>query len=408
MRLESIVRSTLGLKDHRVVGVGGDRGELWVELERIGRRRLPCGSCGQRGRVRDRLRSRRWRHVPLWGIPVRLVYRPARVACPRCGIRVEAVPWGSGKSPLSEPLVVVLATWARLLAWDVVARLFGVSWSTVAAAVERAVAHGLARRDQAPVFYLGIDEISRRRGHVYHTQVYDLSRKRLLWSGEGKNKAALQRFFQEWGPERTAQIQALCCDMSPAYIAVIQEMVPHALLVFDKFHIVRHLLEAVDAVRHQEAHDLRHTNPDLLTGTRYLWLKHSCNLTPQERGRLSHLERLNLRINRAYLLKEMFCQLWQCQSRQEAERLLDRWFSWATRSRLNPIRAFAWMVRRRKAGILAWFDVPLDNGATEALNNSAKAISHRARGYRTAKIFTLALLHGLGRLPLPQTTHRFA
>ncbi len=145
--------------------------------------------------------------MPLWGLPVLVVCAPCRVACPGCGIRVAAIPWSRGKSPLSLPLVVVLATCARLPAWDVVAKLFSVSWGTVVTAVRRAVDYGLAQRDIRGVLCIGIDEVSRRRQHIHHSQVYDLAGKRLLWSGKGRDAASLERFFQEWGPERCQQLQ---------------------------------------------------------------------------------------------------------------------------------------------------------------------------------------------------------
>jgi transposase len=405
--VESIVRETLALKDHRVVKVAGNRWDMRIHLERRRRRRLPCSGCGGRARVRDRLPERAWRHVPLWGVPVTLFYRPTRVVCPQCGLRVEKIPWTLGKSPLTQPLIVLLATWAKLLPWQVVAGLFGVSWGTVTAAVKRAVEFGLAHRDDQAVLYIGVDEISRRRGHIYHTQVYDLAGRRLLWSAEGREKETLQQFFQAWGPERIARIRGICCDMWAPYIDVICEKVPHAELVFDKFHIIRHLLKAVNDVRKTEAEELKKTHPDLLNGTRYIWLKNPWNLTSRQQERLSFLERLNLKVNRAYLLKEMFLQLWDYQSRYWAKRFLDRWFWWATHSRLKPMRDFAWKLRNHEDGILSWFDVPIDNGATEAMNNNAKAISHRARGFRTEKTFVLAQLLCLGKIPLPETTHKF-
>ncbi len=141
--MNSIIRKTLGLKHHRIISIKRSISEIVIHIDRIRRRRLSCGQCGHRAKVRDRLRRRRWRHVPLWGIPVTITYQPSRVNCPTCGIKVESIPWAQGKSPLSQPLIVVLATWSRLLAWDVVARLFGVCWSTVRAAVEAAVAYDL-------------------------------------------------------------------------------------------------------------------------------------------------------------------------------------------------------------------------------------------------------------------------
>ena len=407
MLVESIVRETLGLKDHRVLAVEETGSGLVARLELKQQRHLPCSKCGRRQPVRDRLDIRSFRHVPLWGISVTLEYAPARVKCRRCGIKVERIPWARGKSPLSRALVVVLATWARLLAWEVVAKLFHLSWGTVRAAVKQAVEHGLRYRQVGSVLYIGIDEISRRRGHIYHTQVYDLENKRLLWSGEGRDTATLQRFFDEWGPERTARLDAICCDMWNPYIDVIKERAPHATLVFDKFHLIRHLLEAINDVRKAEVRELRKTQPDLLKGTRYIWLKNPWNLTDRQRERLGYLEGLNLKINRAYILKEAFRRLWTYVHPGWAKRYLDKWFWWATHSRLKPLRDFAWLLRRHLDGILAWFKVPLDNGSTEAMNNNAKVISHRAHGYRTAETFTLALLHGLGKLPLPTTVHRF-
>lgn len=408
MLVSSIVRATLGLKDHRIKAVDGDVDGLVVNLAPILRRRLVCSGCGERCRLRDRLAERRWRHVPLWGIPVTLVYRPVRVACPQCGVRVEAIPWSDGKSPLSEALIVTLATWSRLLAWDVVARLFGVSWSTVRLAVDRAVAYGLEHRDVDQVRYLGIDEISRRRGHIYHTQVYDLSDKRLLWSAEGRDVATARAFFEGMGLAWCGQLRAICCDMWAPYEEVVREYCPYAVIVFDKFHIIRHLLNAVNDVRKAEARELRKTHPGLLTGTRYIWLKNPENLTPAQEQRLSSLEKLNLKINRAYLLKDLFSLLWTYRSKRQAKEFLRWWFWKATHSRLPAFKRLAWMLRRHEEGILAWFRAHIDNGAVEAMNNNAKAISHRARGYRTEKTFTLAMLHCLGKLTLPQTVHKFS
>ena len=116
----------------------------------------------------------------------------------------------------------------------------------------------------------------------------------------------------------------------------------------------------------------------------------------------------SLKVVRAYLLKELFKDLWTYKSKAWAKKYLDRWFWWATHSRLKPLRDFAWMLRRHEDGILGYFDCRIDNGATEAMNNNAKAVSHRARGYRTEKAFTLALLHCLGGLELPKTAHRFS
>lgn len=154
-----------------------------------------CSQCGSKGPGYDTLDERKWKHVPLWGIPVLLIYKPRRVNCPYCGIKVEAIPWTQGKSPLSIPLSVFLATLAREVAWQVVGRLFGFHWNTVRKAVKDVVDYGLKHRDTSKVLYIGIDEISRRKNHIYHTQVYDLLEKRLLWSGEDRTAETLETFL---------------------------------------------------------------------------------------------------------------------------------------------------------------------------------------------------------------------
>ena len=408
MLIESIAGRTLGIKDHRVAEVVQAEDGMAVCLELRRRRRLPCSRCGTRGRVRDRLKERTWRHVPLWGIPVTLRYAPARVRCARCGaVCVEAIPWSQGKCRLSVGLIWLLAAWTKLLAWDVVARLFNVHWNTVAAAVRQAVAYGLANRDMGRALYIGVDELSRRRGHVYVTNVYDLDAKRLLWSGEGRGKESLEAFFEAHGDALKDSVIGVCCDMWQPYIDVIRAHLPDTVLVFDKFHITQQLLKAVDEVRRAEAAHLKKTDPELLKRTRYLWLKNPENLTPKQRGRLGYLEKLNLRTNRAYLLKEAFRELWAYARRGWARRFLKKWFWWATHSRLESMRDFAWTLRRHEEDILNYFDVPISNGAVEGMNNKAKVVSHRCYGFRTAKTFITALYHCLGKLPEPRLVHRF-
>jgi transposase len=408
MLVSSIVRQTLGIKSHVVKSVKATEEGLAVVLEVHRRRRLACSVCGTLGRVRDRLEMRSWKHVPLWGIPVRLSYAPARVSCKTCGkVKVEAIPWSEGKSRLSKGLIWLLASFCKLLAWEQVAQLFHVHWNTVAAAVRQAVDYGLAHRELGGVLYIGIDELSRQKGHVYVTNVYDLTHKRLLWSGEGRSQETLRAFFEEHGQALKEGVKAVCCDMWQPYIDMVKEHLSEATLVFDKFHIMQHLLKAVDEVRREEARELKKTNPELLKRTRYIWLKNPENLTDKQRARLGYLEGLNLRSNRAYLLKESFREFWEYKSKRRAKRFLKKWFWWATHSRLKPMRDFAWLLRNHEENILTYFDEQITNAAVEGMNNKAKVVSHRCYGFRTAATYITALYHCLGKLPEPELVHRF-
>ena len=408
MLVESLIRNTMELQGYKVEAVTGNTSGLIAQLAADRRYAPRCSRCGQPARYRDTRAVREFRHVPLWGIPVVLRYRPRRVIGRRCpGVSIEQIPWASGKHRFTRELMVTLATWARTLPWTQVAKLFDCAWGTVSAAVKDAVAYGLANRDLGELTHIGIDEISRKRGHVYVTNVYDLITKRLIWSGEGRSEDTLRTFFDFLGPERIANLRGICCDMWQPYIDVIKGRAPQAVLVFDKFHIVRHLMDAVDQIRRDEIREKGAEFKQLVARTRYVWLKNPWNLTDKQAARLSQLESLNLKINRAYLLKEAFREFWNYHRAGWALRYLKRWFWWATHSRLPPMRDFAWMLRRHEEGILNYFRVPIHNGTVEGLNNKAKIVIHKAYGFRTAQTYICNLYHCLGDLPMPEIMHRF-
>lgn len=408
MLVEQLIRETLDLQGVRIQSIVKADSELIVTLMPDCRCHPRCGVCGSPGDYRDTLSERRFRHVPLWAIPVTLVYAPCRVTCPRCkSVHVESMSWAAGKKRLTKAFAVTIATWAKSLPWLQVARQFQCSWGTVAAAVAYVVDFGLDRRDLSCITHIGIDEISRQKGHVYLTNAYDLQTGTLIWSGEGRTKDTLTAFFEFFGPERTAKLLGICCDMWPSYFETIKAKAPQATLVFDKFHIVRKLTEAVDNVRRQEVNDKSTEHKEVLAGTRYIWLKNPWNLTDKQKASLSFLETLNLKINRAYLLKESFRDFWQSATKEVAVRFMNQWFLWAMESKIKPIQDFALLLKRHEANILTYFDMPISNGAVEGLNNKAKVISHRAYGFRSAKNYILNLYHCMGDLPMPTTLHRF-
>ena len=408
MLVEQIIKQTVDLQGFRVHRVINDPDGFVAEIRPDARYGIRCGSCGHLATYRDLRDERYFRHVPLWNIPVWFRYQPRRVYCPKCrGIRVEKLPWVKGKHRFTMAYSCFLAKWAEMLPWYSVAKMFSCSWGTVAAAVKNVVSFGMAHRDLSGITHIGVDEISRKKGQVYLTNVYDLRSKTLIWSGVERTKDALRSFFTYLGPERTATLQGICCDMWKPYVEVIKECAPQATLVFDKFHIVRHLMEAVDQVRRDEIREKGKEHKALMKGSRYIWLKNPWNLTPKQQVRLSSLEHMNLKINRAYLLKERFRDLWSYKKKPWASKHLKQWFWWATHSRLQPIRDFAWMVRRHEENILTWFHMPISNGTVEGLNNKAKVVSHRAYGFRTAENFICNLYHCMGNLPAIPLVHRF-
>lgn len=408
MLIKQLIRKTLELQGFRIKSVEKKDSEILVTIEPDLRYHPRCAVCGTPSDYRDTLTERRFRHVPLWGIDVNLAYTQCRVSCSKCGgIHVELMPWAAGKKRLTKAFAVSIAIWARQLTWQQVARQFGCSWGTVAAAVAYVVAFGLAHRDLSEVTHIGIEEISRQKGHVYLTNVYDLKTGALIWSGEGRSIVSIDAFFNFFGPERTKQLQGICCDMWPAFINAVKAKAPQATLVFDKFHIVKKITEAIDTVRRQEINEKGKEHQKLVAGSRYIWLKNPWNLTDRQKASLSYLETLNLTIHRAYLLKESFRDFWQSTAKEVAAKYLEQWYSRADETEIKPMQEVANLLRRHEENILTYFDMPISNGITEGLNNKAKVISHRAYGFRTAKNYILNLYHCMGELTLPATFHRF-
>ena len=207
MLIAQLIKKTLPLQGFCVADVRQSGDELVAVLVSDRRYGPRCGRCGQPGTYRDTRPMRRFHHVPLWGMTVWLLYAPRRVQCGGCGgLYVEAMPWATGKRRMTVALAVFLATWAKELPWARVATLFRCSWGTVNNAVAYVVDHGLAHRDLSAITHIGIDEISRKRGHVYLTNVYDLERGVLIWSGEGRTKATLEAFFAFLGPATPGRV----------------------------------------------------------------------------------------------------------------------------------------------------------------------------------------------------------
>ena len=370
-----------------------------------------CSGCGRRGPQYDRLAPRRFEFVPLWGLAVFFVYRMRRVECPRCGVKVERVPWGDGRCHLTKTYRWFLAGWAKRLSWQEVATVFHTSWQSVFRSVRHAVYWGIVHRDWGTINAIGIDEIAWRKGHKYLTLVYQIDEglKRLLWIGLDRREETLHKFFDWLGAEKADQIRFVCSDMWPAYLKVIGLRAAKAVQILDRFHIASMINKAIDRIRAEEVRELRKNGRKaVLANSRWLFLKRSENLSETQHEKLSELLRINLRVVRAYLLKEGFQRFWSYVSAQWAGKFLDSWCTTVMRSRIEPLKRTAKTLRKHRHLMLNWFRAHgLSAGAVEGLNNKAKVTMRKSYGFRSFRITELALYHSLGALPQPDFTHRF-
>jgi transposase len=317
-------------------------------------------------------------------------------------VRVEDFPWAEPWARVTTALANAVAQLARELSWQGTARQYRLNWKSVATMVKRAVQYGLKNRSRPPVHVIGIDEVSRRKGQVYLTVVYDLERRVLLWVGADRTEEAVRPFFtEEMGRRRCHTLQVICMDMWAPYAKLVRQHAPQAQILFDRFHIVKHLNEAVEEVRRSEMRRLSQKEKVAFKRIRWLLLKNPWNLTNDQKERLSTLVRWNTPIIRAYYLKEVFQLFWEYHQPKRAHDHLEKWMRSAMRSRLEPFKKFVRMLRNHLEGVLAWTQCRISSGAVEGMNNKIKSISHRSFGFRTAEHFIAAIYHCCARLPLP-------
>ena len=402
---------------YRSIRLRGSGASLRIEVKLEAHRgiRGKCATCQQPCPGYDQLEERRWLFVPLWGILVHFFYPPRRVECPEHGVGVEHLPWSQGKRPVSTAMMGFLARWARRLSWRDTARAFQTSWEAVYHSVQWFVAWGLAHRQLEAVHSLGIDEIHWGKGKgadQFLTVIYQIDRhcRRLLWVGTRRTQATLRRGLAALGPAVIAGLRFVCSDMWKPYLQVIAAQVSHALHVLDRFHITMHLNQAVDQVRRGERTRLGETPlAARLKKMRWTLLRRGRRVRGKARDKLNALLAGKLATARAWLLKESFEHFWTYKSLLWAGGFLDYWTERALRSRIEPMKKVARMLRSHQELILNWFKAKgeISTGPVEGLNNKIRVVTRRSYGFRTYPAMETALYHNLGRLPEPESTHRF-
>jgi len=391
--------------------------EIEVQVEAHGGRRGRCSQCRQPSPGYDRLDERRWQFVPLWGIAVWFVYAPRRVECAEHGVVVEHIPWSAGKRPLTTAMMGFLARWARRLSWRETAQVFQTSWEAVYRSVQWFVEWGLEHRVLSGVEAIGVDEIHWGHGlkaDNFLTVIYqiDAGCRRLLWIGKRRSERTLRRGLNELGKEFVQGLRYVCSDMWKPYLKVLADEAGHALNVLDRFHITQHLNQAVDEVRRAESSRLRaHSQQEAqrLKHMRWPLLRKGSRVRGKARQRLNALLASKLATARAWELKEAFGHFWKYKSVLWAGGFLDAWCERAMRSRLEPMKRMVRMLRAHEVLLMNWFRArgELSSAAVEGLNNKCRVVTRRSYGFRTYNGIEVALYHTLGRLPEPETTHRF-
>jgi transposase len=325
-----------------------------------------------------------------------LEFEVRRVDCRTCGaVKREALDFLSDSPFYTKRFAYYVGRRCRNETVSAVAKELHLDWDSVKALDKQYMKAQLAKAGTPGPKRIGIDEISIKRRHTYRIVVSDLDRKRPIWfGGVDRSDASMSQFFADLGAKKSLQIRLALMDMWKPFRTATQAHAPQAAIVFDKFHVLRHLSEALDKVRKSEYARLSGKDRRFIKGQKYTLLSHRENLTQEGRQALKTLLAANKRLNTAYLLKEAFGELWNYRSQTWARRFFEQWRDALKWQRLEPFEKFAEMIDRHWDGIAVYCkpENKVSLGFVEGLNNKIRVLQRRAYGLRDEEYLRLKIL----------------
>ena len=360
-----------------------------------------CGRCGRVATAARPWRVQELQHLLLWDHVTILRVQKHRVLCPTCGLKAERLPWAAPYARVTGTLAALVGELCKVLTNSAVALLLWLHPGTVKSLDKRAIQAAQAARSLDGITTLGIDEIAVGRGQTYWHLVSALDGPRgaeVLFGGEGRKEKDLRKFWKWFGKRRTKQITHAVMDMWKAFRRSFEAHCPGAVILYDKFHVIRHLLEALNTVRKQEFKRAGKSLKGLLCGKKFLLLSRLAHVRGKAREALTQLLGANRRLFKAHLLKESFGHLWSYRSKTWARKFFAQWVEQLKWSRLAPYQKFARMVEKHLDGILAYCDKPVSLGYLEGTNLKARNIIRRAYGYRDKEYMKLKIIQGCSSL----------
>lgn len=381
------------LADHMTFTVEEKRLDLHINFSAGSR--FACPACGEECPVHD-TGEHAWRHMDFFQHEAYLHARATRVVCPEHGVHQVPLPWareGSRFTLLFEALIMTLVREMPVLT---VARMVGETDTLLWRVIKHYVSEARTTVDMADVHAVGVDETSSRRGHDYITLFVDLLEKRLLFATPGKDAQTFAQFAKDLQAHGgcAEAVTEVSMDLSPAFQKGAAAYLPNAQVTFDRFHLMKLVNEAEDAVRKGET-----LSQPILKKTRWLWFRNQGKLKAQQKEKLQALlKNQNLKTAQAYQFRLTFQEIFTIQNRHQGAALLKAWMENAKASGLPPLVKVAYTLMNHWDGVLRWFESQITNGILEGFNSLLQSAKAKARGYRTHKNFIVMAYLILGKL----------
>lgn len=382
---EEIIRRILRLDGYEVFETVFDDAEMTVRLRLRQNPKDPfhtCGGCGIGVREIHSSRERSVRDLPWGEWRVWLVVEMHRVVCPRCGVKTEQLHFLEGKQRYTKRFAATVARECEDAPVKRVAARWRLSVQTVRRIDKRSLERWSQARPRKPLRWMGVDEIFWKKGRCL-TVVSDLELGEPIWAGLDRKQETLDRFFSEkLTPRHRRAVRAVCMDMWKPYLRSVRQHLPKAAIVFDKFHVMKHVNAAVDETRRQEFFRQGAAMRASMRGKRWLLLTRWRNLDRTKRGLLNEALALNRRLFKAYFLKEQLERLWEYTYEGAARSFFANWVRSLRWQRLPAFKKLAATLQRHLDGILSYCHHKVPFGVIEAINGNIRAAIRRGRGYR--------------------------
>jgi len=365
-----------------------------------------CPQCHARMHIHD-YEERRWRHLDSCQFKTFIVSRVPIVKCPEHGAQTVAVPWAEKYARFTQLFERLAIDVMLECSTSGACEILRISWDEADGIKQRAVKRGLARKSPTIMPRLCVDEKGMGHGHNYLTLVAQVTDEQstVVYVADGRQQESLDAFWQNMTSEQLAGVEAVGMDMWEPYLKSTLAHVPGAAskIVHDPFHLVKYMNNAVNEVRKNEHRQLHSVGDDTLKSTRQLWLYGMENIPTKHVQYFDEIKSLNLQTSRAWAIKEVFRGFWLCDDEKEAGEYFGKWYNWAIRSKLEPVKKVARMCKAHVYNILTFFTHRLTNGPIEGLNNKIQGLIKKAFGYRNKERFKTDIFFHLGGLDLYPT-----
>jgi transposase len=378
---------------------------------------VKCPNCEEFFSVYDHSPERMFRHLDTCQMQTFIHVRLPRVNCPTHGVKQIESEFGENGSDMTfafESYVIKIAQECNI---EGTSHLCGLTWDRCWNALDRSVNRGRKRKTHQVPSRIGVDEKSIARGHKYETLVYNIDKGTVEYVCDERGQESLEKYYKQFTKEELERVEAVAMDMWDPYIAATRAYVPDAdkKIVFDRFHVMRHVLNAVDKVRKNENRQLAETGKETLKGTRYLWLWSEENIPEWRKEEFNALRVQDLKVCRAWAIKENLRHMWEYHHESDMLEYFKRWYFWATHSRLEPIKKASKTVKVHLDNIVTYAKHRITNALAEGVNTKIEKIKRMACGFRNRAHYRTAIYFHCGGLDLfphapiqPSLKYRFA